>query len=163
MDALNPMGNNNKLSVFDRSVCLAVHSYMNSNNKVIQVIVVNKDSLVSKTGKINDDLGSIVLHYDFSFLHNYYNGCSFRMIHPHDAITKVGHFHKDLISQLNLTKVEADEVHKMDPRLPKDLVYMKLNNYHKKLIKRIDKYASRGFVVVGKQPPRDLDTPYNLW
>jgi len=152
-----------ELSVFSKAVCLAVYTYEHNNDKKIQVIVVNKDSL----GK-TCDLGSIVYHYDFSFLYNYYNGINFRMIYPHDAITKVGHFHKGIVKSLKGTlmkiKLKLAILAELDELDSRDYLYYKLDKYHEKVLSRMDKYNSRGFIIVGKQPPRDIrQTTYELW
>lgn len=158
-----------ELSVFSKAVCLAVYTYEYKNDKKIQVIVVNKATLgkTSDDGKTSD-LGSIVYHYDFSFLYNHYNGIKFRMIHPHDAITKVGHFHKGIIDSLHQTKMSISILLEALAELERgesyDFLYYKLDKYHQKILSRMDKYISRGFIIVGKQPPRDIRrTTYNLW
>jgi hypothetical protein len=152
-----------ELSVFSKAVCLAVYTYEHHNDKKIQVIVVNKATLGETS-----DLGSIVHHYDFSFLYNYYNGIKFRMIHPHDAITKVGHFKKSIIESLHNTKsiisFKLAILAKVESGESYDYLYYKLDKYHQKVLSRMDKYFLRGFIIVGRQPPRDIRrTAYNLW
>jgi len=152
-----------ELSVFSKAVCLAVYTYEHNNDKKIQVIVVNKATLGE-----NSDLGSIVRHYDFSFLYNYYNGIKFRMIHPHDAITKVGHFKTGIIESLHNTKsiinFKLAILAKLESGDSYDYLYYKLDKYHQKVLSRMDKYFLRGFIIVGRQPPRDIrQTAYNLW
>ena len=53
---------------------------------------------------------------------------------------------------------------KLDSGESYDYLYYKLDKYHQKVLSRMDKYFLRGFIIVGKQPPRDIrGTTYNLW
>ena len=155
------------LNIFSKAVCLAVYSYKYHNGRKIQVIVVNKAFL----GKTNN-LGSIVYHYDFSFLCNYYNGIKFRMIYPYDAIARVGHFNKDMLEAMHKTKRRARKMIKkitaldtIESMISNDYLYYKLEQYQQKVLSRMDKYMSRGFTFVGPQPPRgDIrHTRFKLW
>ena len=155
------------LNIFSKAVCLAVYSYEYHNGKKIQVIVVNKAIL----GKTNN-LGSIVYHYDFSFLCNYYTGVKFRMIYPYDAIARVGRFNKVQLEAMHKTKRQARKIIKkeiaidtVESLISNDYWYYKLDQYHQKVLSRMDKYMSRGFIFVGPQPPRgDIrHTKFKLW
>jgi len=122
----------------------------NKYDRKIQVIVASKKSLQ------DNDLGSVVNHYDLSFLQNWYNGNKYKMTNPTDTILKVGHFNQKILKRLN-NSIGVD-LFTLEAQVP-----LRLVNYNQKLLARVDKYNKRGFVTVGKQPPRDLKINSKLW
>jgi hypothetical protein len=148
------------INTFDQSICNAVHTYKNRNTfRQIQLIYLHKNNI--QYG--NNDLGYIVCHYDFTFLFNWYNGHRFHILHAQDTFKKIGHFNKDILELLKTEQVVAIKKHE-EENIPTIYAFFKVNQYLEKLLRRIKKYNSRGYVIVGKQPPKDIEkTPYDMW
>jgi hypothetical protein len=134
-----------------------------TTKRMIQVIAVDLAVLGS--------LSEAIAYYDMSFLKNWYDGKVTKITHPMHIVERTGTYNLCRLKMLTRewkTKTSNDVMaaRQTDLWRASKFVSHKQTEVHQNLMGRVIKYETRGFRVVGPQPPPvpfDKNVPPAKW